>query len=1138
MAPFRNPVVDGKLPVRLPCMDIDPATGARIGDTCKRKWEKYQGDSFNCPKGCSKASFLYPRKPRSNGKDFHFHQGIDIGWQEHAQILSVTSGKVIFAENEYRSGWSHYGKFVVVQANELPYYFLYAHCASICVSKHQEVQEGQLIGTVGRTFYSAKSPTYSFPKGPHLHFEVITKLGSTAPGTETQLGEDMSRRGGTDQPRLDPLYILEKLGPWGMREVYLPNGDVLTRTVADPWHKRIESSPSGGFFPLGANNHWHGGVHLPAPLGTKVVAPFDATIVAARLDPDPAHAFHPGAGHSNFILLRHEIAEDCHALFQGKDPADIEVKPTSKPKPKSRAVGKKSHCANQPADVVAVKHALHAHRNPAPYYGPAKAIEPTEDGYAAYLDELAELDSPETSKELEAAIKAFQEEKVGSISPDGVVDIPGKTWSALHDGNPPKDPPPDPIVEPPPERPLDPTRVVYSLLMHLQPLPLTDATAKDFAWLGQVKLSPNLDDPAEVEAADTQRVREDDLAEAKHDLSGSVGADAKNAPSDVRWVSKRLVRFGYHLGPVSDVCDEALITAIVALQNEHHPSFKKKQNGDGRVDTKGDTRTLLHRTRASLRGDERTGDVDPVLLHRATVRDTNDLAKVLTGLDIKVRSGDPLWRSGQAVGTTPDGSSVTMLDQIHWELFSEHLLVSGWEPPIEDPSEDLTADVPERIIAMIDSSVPELAHDYVFQPQEIQAFYASDRARFLRRTPCRFVSHWGLDVRKAVDRLEYLGFDITGVAEQLRPFMWWDQAADVLPPMRFVWHYNPVEFLGQYAEHLKLLRPDPPDPATHPMLQVRVLFDNGVPMPDQKVLLYQGIDVIRSARTGDDGIARFSGVAVGQYGARLDEPPTAMVPLEMVPNETTDVTIATDVPGPPLPRGSIHVTVREHTINIAGSVEVWLTHATAGPVMGDTTRFGKRSFEDIVYGDYIIEAGDAEPVAVTLDSKSRKALVTLPPPMGKLRVKVEMNGDPVARREVEILGESGVVASALTGADGIAELELRHGRYKARVGDAMERVRVDGDDPKPYPLELTENQLPDDDGALVISVRQGDGSPALTELVMVSGADYFKADFPDKNGVAGFVVPPGDYTIEVDDQSTAVTVYPSNTRFVQMQVGM
>jgi hypothetical protein len=218
---------------------------------------------------------------------------------------------------------------------------------------------------------------------------------------------------------------------------------------------------------------------------------------------------------------------------------------------------------------------------------------------------------------------------------------------------------------------------------------------------------------------------------------------------------------------------------------------------------------------------------------------------------------------------------------------------------------------------------------------------------------------------------------------------------------------------------------------------------------------------------------------------------------------------------------------------------VWLSHATAGPVKGDTTRFGKLSFEDIVYGDYIIEAGDAEPVAVTLDGKSRTCKVFLPPPMGKLRVEVTLDGDPVARREVEILAESRVVASALTDADGIARLELRQGRYKARVGAAHRTVHAKvEDDPKPYPLSLTEKQLPDDDGALVVSVRQGDGSPALTELVMVSGADYFKADYPDENGVAGFVVPPGDYTIEVDDQSTAVTVYPSNTRFVQMQVGM
>ena len=38
---------------------------------------------------------------------------------------------------------------------------------------------------------------------------------------------------------------------------------------ADLVHTQVESSAAGGFFPLRANNHWHGGVHLPPPPGSE-----------------------------------------------------------------------------------------------------------------------------------------------------------------------------------------------------------------------------------------------------------------------------------------------------------------------------------------------------------------------------------------------------------------------------------------------------------------------------------------------------------------------------------------------------------------------------------------------------------------------------------------------------------------------------------------------------------------------------------------------------------------------------------------------------------------------------------------------------------------------------------------------------
>ncbi|MEX1365350.1 MAG: M23 family metallopeptidase, partial [Nannocystaceae bacterium] len=287
MTIHRIPVDGASLPPRLACIDIDPATGKRVGNRCRERWEKYDGSSFNCQNGCSKAAFLYPRKRRSNG-DFHFHQGIDIGRTSGDPIRSVTDGRVVVAIDKYEGSWSYYGKIVVIEATGVPYYFLYAHCDSIepDIVRGVTVRQGQQIATVGNTFYSKENPTGVFTSSrPHLHFEVLASLKSSYLRRETQLGDDQTRSGGGEQPRLDPLYILEQLGPWGMNSVYSPIGGELTQAGAEVLHAGVESSDHGGYFPLGANNHWHGGVHMAVAEGSTLVAPFDATIVAARLDP-------------------------------------------------------------------------------------------------------------------------------------------------------------------------------------------------------------------------------------------------------------------------------------------------------------------------------------------------------------------------------------------------------------------------------------------------------------------------------------------------------------------------------------------------------------------------------------------------------------------------------------------------------------------------------------------------------------------------------------------------------------------------------------------------------------------------------------------------------------------------------------
>lgn len=70
----------------------------------------------------------------------------------------------------------------------------------------------------------------------------------------------------------------------------------------------LEKDATGGFFPLGANLCWHGGVHLPAAADDPIGAAFSGTVVAARLAPVPETGDGPQGGR-NFVLVRHTVRQ-------------------------------------------------------------------------------------------------------------------------------------------------------------------------------------------------------------------------------------------------------------------------------------------------------------------------------------------------------------------------------------------------------------------------------------------------------------------------------------------------------------------------------------------------------------------------------------------------------------------------------------------------------------------------------------------------------------------------------------------------------------------------------------------------------------------------------------------------------------
>ena len=88
----------------------------------------------------------------------HWHKGLDIGNNTGTPINTAAAGVVIY------SGWhGSYGKKIVIY-HGFGYTTVYAHLYKISVAVGDEVEKGEVIGTMGNTGRST---------GPHLHYEVL-----------------------------------------------------------------------------------------------------------------------------------------------------------------------------------------------------------------------------------------------------------------------------------------------------------------------------------------------------------------------------------------------------------------------------------------------------------------------------------------------------------------------------------------------------------------------------------------------------------------------------------------------------------------------------------------------------------------------------------------------------------------------------------------------------------------------------------------------------------------------------------------------------------------------------------------------------------------------------------------------------
>lgn len=158
----------------------------------------------------------------------HTHNGIDLPAPLATSVRAAAAGEVAHASSVYSPGFSGYGAHVVV-AHPDGTHALYAHLASVSVTRGDAVREGDVIGAVGNTRFTREHKTATFAHGGyHLHFEV-----SPTPYPQP-----------SDAPRLDPVAWLRARGD-------VPGApadpDLYAALLADA-ERRLATERDGGTF--------------------------------------------------------------------------------------------------------------------------------------------------------------------------------------------------------------------------------------------------------------------------------------------------------------------------------------------------------------------------------------------------------------------------------------------------------------------------------------------------------------------------------------------------------------------------------------------------------------------------------------------------------------------------------------------------------------------------------------------------------------------------------------------------------------------------------------------------------------------------------------------------------------------------
>lgn len=242
---------------------------------------------------------LFRRGNRTFGRQRHpitgkvtGHAGDDWPAPSGTPIPAAYSGRVVENRHQYNAatgtGW---GWMVLLEheVNGQTVRTRYAHMRQQSpLTVGTSVVKGQTIGEVGSTGGST---------GPHLHFEVIVNGEPVDPATYDF-----------------PDEATEVTGHWSYPFPAKSSGD----DEPPIWetYQQALAEAEGGYFPVGVNGVWHGGIHFDRGTGARleqengVHSITSGEVIAYRVDSTyPASEYSTGTAEYSrgFVLVRHKL---------------------------------------------------------------------------------------------------------------------------------------------------------------------------------------------------------------------------------------------------------------------------------------------------------------------------------------------------------------------------------------------------------------------------------------------------------------------------------------------------------------------------------------------------------------------------------------------------------------------------------------------------------------------------------------------------------------------------------------------------------------------------------------------------------------------------------------------------------------